>query len=76
MGLLNLLSQFSGALSAAIHAVKLFVAGLFIRRSTKIEMKKDALEQESAIKDKQIEIASRPPVKPGSVRDSLFRDGF
>lgn len=76
MELLNLLSKFSGAITAIVNAVKLFVAGLFIRRSTQIEVKKDALEQESAIKDRQIEIASRPPVKPSSVRDSLFRDGF
>lgn len=76
MDLLNLLSKFSGAVSEIIKGIKLAVLGLLIRRSTKIEVKKDALEQETKIKDKQLEIASRPPVKPSGVRDELFRDGF
>lgn len=75
MDLLNLLSKFSGAISEIIKGIKLIVAGIFIRRATKIEVKKDALEQETKIKDQQLEIAARPPARPSDVRDSLFPDG-
>lgn len=72
MGLLDLLNKFSGAISEVITGIKLLIAALFIRRSTKIEVKKNALEQENKIKDQQLEIAARPPASPGHVRDELF----
>lgn len=76
MDLLSLLGKFSGAISEIIKGIKLAVAAFYIRRSTKIEVKKDALEQESKIKDQQLDIAARPPVDPSDVRNSLFRDGL
>lgn len=62
------------AIAKIIDAVKLAVAGLFIRRSTKIEMKKDALEQQVKIQNEQLEIAARPDGPPSVVRDELFGD--
>lgn len=62
------------AIAKVIDAIKLAVAGLFIRRSTKIEVKKDALEQQVKIQNEQLEIAARPADPPSVVRDELFGD--
>ncbi|WP_435640315.1 hypothetical protein [Micavibrio aeruginosavorus] len=62
------------AIAKIIDAIKLVVAGLFIRRSAKIEVKKDALEQQVKIQNEQLEIAARPADSPSVVRDELFGD--
>lgn len=62
------------AIAKIIDALKLAVAGLLIRRSTKIEVKKDALDQTVKIQKEQLEIAARPADPPSVIRDELFGD--
>lgn len=69
-----LLNALPAIITKLIDGIKILVTGWFIRRSTKIEAKKDALEQENTIKDQQLEIAARPSPSPSDVRDGLFRD--
>lgn len=69
-----LLNALPAIITKLIDGIKVLVTGWFIRRATKIEAKKDALEQENTTKDQQLEIAARPSPPPSDVRDSLFRD--
>lgn len=71
MNLLSYLKDIPGLLKDLFNAIKLFLAGLYIRRSTQIEVKKNALEQENKIKDQQLEIASHPAANPSDARDSM-----
>ena len=59
-----------------VNSIKLFLAGLFIRRATKIEGERDALRLQNKTQKEQLEIASRPPVSPSSVRDRMHYDEF
>lgn len=63
-------------IGSIVNSIKLFLAGLFIRRATKIEGERDALRQQNKTQKEQLEIASRPPVSPSTVRDSMQDDQF
>lgn len=61
-------------LGRVLDALKLAAAALFIRRSTKIEVSRDALQHKSDIQKNQLEIAARPDADPDALRQRM-RDG-
>ncbi len=73
LAFLNSLPEWIGKV---IDALKSFLAGLYIARSTRIESEKNALEKANEAKTEQIDIAARPPLGAGDLRDKLRRDEF
>ncbi len=71
--LLNSLPQWIGKV---IDGIKMFFAGLYIRRSTRIESERDALHEANRIKTQQLEISARPPADPDAIRDRMRDNDF
>lgn len=63
-----------GFLGKALEALKAAAAFLFIRRATKIETDRDALQVKTDIQKEQLDIASRPLPDADAVRQRM-RDG-
>jgi hypothetical protein len=74
MNLLSLLNNFSDLLLKIFGKVKYLLAGLYIRRSTRIEVEKNALEKANHIQKQQIDIAADAPHRPSDVRHSMRAD--
>ncbi len=71
--LLSTLPQWIGKV---IDGIKMFFAGLYIRRATRIESERDILHDANRIKSQQLEISARPPADPDDVRDRMRDNQF
>jgi hypothetical protein len=71
-----ILSNLSGIFSKVVDAVKYVTTFFYIRRSTRIENEKDALEVSNSVKNQQIDIASDAPVDPSDLRERMQSGDF
>lgn len=61
-------------IAAVVEVLKAAFAFFYVRRATKIEAERDALEKTSSIQKEQNDIANRPDADPDDLRQRM-RDG-
>ncbi len=74
MSLATILSNLQGLLIKIIDGFKYLLAAFYIRRSTRIETEKNALEKANKSKTKQLDISAGSPERPSSVRERMRND--
>lgn len=68
---LLVLSKTLELLKPVFNFLKYAAGFLYIRRSTKIEVERDVLEQANAVQKTQLDIAANTDPDPSDVRDSM-----